>query len=167
MSAPRLREKLVLPKKLAFLLGVGPQLLNILDCCGSTDAVTTPNCCLCLQTVGTIWDVAISADGVLAATASDDLTVRVWELNGNSCRYVLEGHSGWVVALAFAGDKCVPWPASGTGRSILEQGQNHAGLPACWSFSTTTTDHGSTPQHMLVIAALAFVDYICMHHCGK
>jgi hypothetical protein len=89
-----------------------------------------------------VWDVAISADGVLAATASDDLTVRVWELLGNSCRHVLEGHSGWVVALAFAGDKCVPRLQQHC-QSILEQGQNHPNRPLA----------GASYQPCLIMAA--------------
>ena len=46
---------------------------------------------------GQVFDVAISADGCMAATVSDDFTCRVWDLDEECCMHVLEGHSGWWV----------------------------------------------------------------------
>ena len=46
-----------------------------------------------------IWDVSFSSDGRLAATAADDFTVRVWDVEEQSCVHVLEGHEGWVTAV--------------------------------------------------------------------
>jgi len=42
-----------------------------------------------------VFGVAISSDGSLAATVSDDMTCRVWDLDDEECRHVLEGHCGW------------------------------------------------------------------------
>ncbi len=42
-----------------------------------------------------MFDVAISFDGTLAATASEDFTCRVWDLDEEKCAHTLEGHSGW------------------------------------------------------------------------
>eukprot|EP00983_Pelagomonas_calceolata_P101216 1158671-Pelagomonas_calceolata.AAC.6 len=33
----------------------------------------------------------------MAATASEDFTCRVWDLDEEVCAHVLEGHSGWCV----------------------------------------------------------------------
>jgi WD40 repeat protein len=47
---------------------------------------------------GKIFDVAVSSDGTLAATVSEDFTARVWDLDEEEhCAHVLEGHSGWSV----------------------------------------------------------------------
>ena len=45
--------------------------------------------------LGQVFDVAISSDGCLAATVSDDFTCRVWDLDEEECLHVLEGHTGW------------------------------------------------------------------------
>jgi WD40 repeat protein len=39
-----------------------------------------------------VLEVALSGDGTLAATASDDFTARVWDLETYKCLHVLEGH---------------------------------------------------------------------------
>jgi WD40 repeat protein len=44
---------------------------------------------------GVVFDVALSDDGALAVSVSDDFTARVWDLEDFSCQHVLEGHSGW------------------------------------------------------------------------
>jgi len=33
----------------------------------------------------------------MAATASEDFTCRIWDLDEEACAHVLEGHSGWCV----------------------------------------------------------------------
>lgn len=43
-----------------------------------------------------VLDVAIAVDSILAATASDDFTVKIWDLDDQQCLQTLEGHSGWV-----------------------------------------------------------------------
>lgn len=59
-----------------------------------------------------VFDVAISADGCMAATVSDDFTCRVWDLDEECCMHVLEGHSGWWVAAAVHNsDKQQGWQA--------------------------------------------------------
>ena len=48
-------------------------------------------------------DVAISSDGCMAATVSDDYTCRVWDLDDEECLHVMEGHNGWVTSVEFIG----------------------------------------------------------------
>ena len=51
-----------------------------------------------------VFSVAVSADGRMAVSGSDDGTVRVWELAGGRCTAVLEGHTQRIHALAFSAD---------------------------------------------------------------
>lgn len=60
-------------------------------------------------------DIALSADGTLAVTASCDTTARLWDLRRQRPLHVLEGHEGWVVS----GWHRMGWRAS-------------AGLPLNW-----------------------------------
>lgn len=48
---------------------------------------------------GAVLDVALSHDGVLGASCSDDLSVRVWDLEHRDCIKTCKGHTGWVVSL--------------------------------------------------------------------
>jgi WD40 repeat protein len=54
-------------------------------------------CCIAVGSgeFGLVFDVALSADGCMAATASEDFTARVWDMATLKCEHVLEGHSGW------------------------------------------------------------------------
>jgi len=48
--------------------------------------------------------VAFSPDGKLIASASGNLTVRLWDAATGAHRRTLEGHSNWVLAVAFSPD---------------------------------------------------------------
>ncbi|KAL8402633.1 hypothetical protein RB596_009121 [Gaeumannomyces avenae] len=62
----------------------------------------------CLQTLeghsGYIYSVAFAHDGKTVASASDDMTVKLWDTATGGCRATLEGHSGCVNSVAFAHD---------------------------------------------------------------
>ena len=48
--------------------------------------------------------VSVSADGRLAASASTDATVRIWDLVARREKSVLEGHRGFVTSVALSAD---------------------------------------------------------------
>ncbi|MBW4467981.1 MAG: hypothetical protein KME07_21355 [Pegethrix bostrychoides GSE-TBD4-15B] len=51
-----------------------------------------------------IWAVAYSLNGQMLASASDDKTVRLWDVRTGQCLNVLKGHSQWVLSVAFSPD---------------------------------------------------------------
>jgi WD40 repeat protein len=53
---------------------------------------------------GVIHAVALTPDSRRAVTASDDLTLRLWDLSSGTCDAVLAGHSGWVVDVKVTAD---------------------------------------------------------------
>ncbi len=63
-----------------------------------------------------VWDVAISPRGIIA-TASDDATVKLWDLQGN-CIRTLTGHRGWVRSVSFSpeGERLATGSTDGTVR---------------------------------------------------
>eukprot|EP00775_Hariotina_reticulata_P003662 gene3662-3923_t len=67
---------------------------------------------------GAVLDVAMSQDGVLGCTASDDFSVKIWHLDQQQCVKTCKGHSGWVVSVRFIGSSSTVASAShdGTGR---------------------------------------------------
>jgi WD40 repeat protein len=46
-----------------------------------------------------VLDVALSQDGVLGASCSDDFLVKVWDLEHKECLQTCKGHTGWVVCV--------------------------------------------------------------------
>ena len=53
----------------------------------------------------TIWAYALSPDGRRALTAGQDSTVRLWDLETGRCLRVLEGHTGYVMSVAWNADQ--------------------------------------------------------------
>jgi WD40 repeat protein len=47
---------------------------------------------------------AVSADGSIIASASQDRTVRVWDGRSGRLLHILEGHTNWVMGCAVSGD---------------------------------------------------------------
>ncbi|KAL9619027.1 MAG: hypothetical protein Q9160_006348 [Pyrenula sp. 1 TL-2023] len=60
----------------------------------------------CLQTLEghsrEVNSVVFSHDSTLLASASDDLTVRIWNSNSGACQAILEGHTNSVRSVAFS-----------------------------------------------------------------
>ena len=55
-----------------------------------------------------VWGMSISADGQWAVSASKDNTLKVWEIDTDTCLRTLTGHSNSVTGVAMIGDgKCV------------------------------------------------------------
>jgi RNase P subunit RPR2 len=66
-----------------------------------------------LVDAGHIWSMAFSRDGRLALSASDDRTVRVWEVESGRCLHVLKGHTNTVYGVALSGDGRLALSGSG------------------------------------------------------
>jgi WD40 repeat protein len=62
----------------------------------------------CLQTLGDHGDmvnsVAFSHDSARLASASGDMTVKIWDIGSGECLQTLEGHSDWVNSVVFSHD---------------------------------------------------------------
>lgn len=98
---------------------------------------------------GSIWKVALSADGRLLASGGEDLTIRIWDMQTGKCLKILEGHQGWVSALAFA-------PASQTltdGYLLASNGVD--GTIRLWDVETGRTLH-VLEGHTHGVLAVAF-----------
>jgi WD40 repeat protein len=63
----------------------------------------------CQQTLvghgGGVWCLALSADGSLLASGSQDQTIKLWEVDRHRCRQTLVGHESWVRSVAIAPDR--------------------------------------------------------------
>ena len=56
--------------------------------------------------------LALTRDGEVIASAGDDMTVRVWEVESGSARNLLKGHTDAVLGLAFSPTRGC-WPPAG------------------------------------------------------
>ncbi|CRG92733.1 putative WD repeat-containing protein alr3466 [Talaromyces islandicus] len=63
----------------------------------------------CLQTLeghsGGVNSVAFTSDGKMLASASDDNTIRLWDITTGQCMQILEGHSDSVNSVTFISDR--------------------------------------------------------------
>ncbi len=53
---------------------------------------------------GTVWNIALSPDDKHVASASDDGTVRVWDVATGQLISVWEGHTNWVLSMGWSRD---------------------------------------------------------------
>lgn len=77
-----------------------------------------------------VTDVAFDMTGRLAASSSEDNSVRVWDMMNHSELYRLVGHTDWVIGIAFS-------PNGGlvsAGRDALVQLWNAGSGTLVWSF---------------------------------
>jgi WD40 repeat protein len=50
---------------------------------------------------GVVLNIALSADGCLLASGGEDGVIKIWDMQTDLCVMTLEGHQGWIGALAF------------------------------------------------------------------
>jgi WD40 repeat protein len=98
-----------------------------------------------------VMAVAVTAGGDRAVSASDDRTVRIWDLASGRPLHTLTGHADWVTAVAVTagGDRAVSASTDGTVRvwdcrngSLLVTAPLE-GMPRCVTWA---------PDHKTVIA---------------
>jgi WD40 repeat protein len=66
-----------------------------------------------------IWSVTISNDGKLAASGSDDKSVRIWDLTNSKELVCLFGHTRWVQALSLSNDNKFLASSGGDGKIFI------------------------------------------------
>jgi WD40 repeat protein len=65
----------------------------------------TGECLHAFNTQQRSHSIAFSPDGRYIASGSMDTTVKVWETTNWECTQTLSGHLGWIMSLAFSGDR--------------------------------------------------------------
>jgi WD40 repeat protein len=94
---------------------VAPILLICFLCCAPHAAAQRPELYVQTNHADIVRAVAISPNGQLAASASNDKTVRLWDVKNGTVLRTLSGHSGTVFSLLFVSDKIL---LSGSHREI-------------------------------------------------
>lgn len=65
-----------------------------------------------------VLNVAFSADGKNLASASGDMTVRLWDLDTETPYRTMQGHKGWVMYVAFSPD-CTILASAGMDNNVM------------------------------------------------
>ncbi len=89
-----------------------------------------------------VWDVVVTPDGRVAVSASNDCTLRVWDLASGLPRNVLTGHQSWVCSAAInqagtviaagACDGTVRWWMLGTGEPVASLTASASDAKVAW-----------------------------------
>ncbi|RYP17434.1 hypothetical protein DL765_004522 [Monosporascus sp. GIB2] len=79
---------------------------------------------------GRVRSVAFSHDSRLLASASNDGTIKLWDMTTDQCLQTLEGHGGWVGSVAFSHDSKML--VSGSEDGIVRLWDIDAAAEKCW-----------------------------------
>ncbi|KID59995.1 Heterokaryon incompatibility protein R, partial [Metarhizium hybridum] len=86
--------------------------------------------------------IAFSADGTQLASGSDDMTVRIWDVQAGTAQHTLRGHTDWIFCLDFSRTGLV---ASGAADSTVRLWNAKTGRPA-----------GTLSGHWVWVQAVSF-----------